>query len=81
MPTAASVPLSMAVHQREGSQLQAILTPSCWLPREEGGPVLLSWRPPSPPSFLPCSTWLHKLPGKLDSNSAYLGARFPICQG
>lgn len=53
MPTAASVPLSMAVHQTEGSQPQAILTPSCWLPCEEGGPVLLSWRPPSPPSFLP----------------------------
>lgn len=64
----------------EGSQPQTILTSSCWPPREEGGPVLHSWWPPSPPSFFPHNTWLHKLPRKLDSNSACLGARFPICQ-
>lgn len=74
-------PLTMAVHQAEGPQPQIILTSSWWPLREEGGPVLHSWWPPSPPSFSPHNTWLHRLPGKLDSNSssACLGVRFPIC--
>lgn len=43
--------------------------------------MLHSWWPPSPPSFSPHNTWLHRLPGKLDSNSspACLAARSPIC--
>lgn len=45
--------LTTAVHQTEGSQPEIILTCSCWPPRQEGGPVLHSWWPPSPPSFFP----------------------------